>query len=65
MAQCSLSPSLILVAMNRPKKTQQEEELEEKKDRELPSLIETKSAVMPLQLRESGIFSKQVKGQIG
>ena len=34
MAQCSLSPSLILVAMNRPKKTQQEEEEEEEEEEE-------------------------------
>ena len=33
MAQCSLSPSLILVAMNRPKKTQQEEEEEEEEEK--------------------------------
>ena len=48
-------------------KAQQEEEEEEekKKDRGLPSLIESKSAVIPLQFHESGIFSKQVKGQIG
>ena len=67
MVQCSLLPSLILMAMNRPKKhnRKKKKKKKKKKDRGLPSLIESKSAVIPLQFHESGIFSKQVKGQIG